>query len=162
VSQFNFLIDIPVGNDWSKVDRLRDSVLNCVSSVYGDMDGCQTLAIVAGELLENALKYGKWETARRPFRLRACGFERKVELTVEHPVDTESPHLAELLETLKWIRGFSSPEEAYRTRLLQVAQRGGEDHESKLGLCRIAYESHCRLESELNGDMLRVTAEVDV
>jgi hypothetical protein len=160
VGQFNFLIDIPVGNDWAKVDRLRDSVLTCVSSVFGDFEGCHTLAAVAGELLENALKYGRWETARRPFRLRACGFERKVELTVEHPVDPDSPQVAELFSTLKWIRSFPSAEEAYRERLLQVAQRGGA--ESKVGLCRIAYESRCRLEAVMNGDMLQVSAEMDV
>lgn len=161
MSQFNFLIDLPVRNDWTKVDRLRDSIMTCFTSVFGDMEACEVMATVAGELLENAVKFGRWETPRRPFRLRVAGFERKVEVVVENPVDPESPQVAHLFETLKWIRGFPTPEEAYRSRLLEIA-RGATAEGSKLGLCRIAYENHCRLEATLQGDMLRVSSEIDV
>ena len=70
--EFAFAIDLPIRNEWSNVDLVRSSIENCFSAVFHDLDGCRTIAIVAGELLENAVKYGDW-SAESTFRLRVWG-----------------------------------------------------------------------------------------
>src|SRR5262249_4675535 len=59
-SRFAFSIDLPIRSDWANVDLLRTSVQNCFTAVFSEVDGCQALAMVTGELLENAIKYGDW------------------------------------------------------------------------------------------------------
>jgi hypothetical protein len=158
---FNFVIDIPVRNDWANVDLLRSSILNCFAAIFRDMDGCHVMATVAGELMENAIKYGTWSAQERPFRLRVCGIGRKVEVSMENPVDPSSPAVKRVFETLDWIKSFPSAEEAYRAKLLEVASANRELGESRLGLARIAYEARCRLSAELTGNMLRISSEME-
>ena len=57
---------------------------------------------------------------------------------------------------------FSSPVDAYRARLLEVADIDREPGKSKLGLVRIAYEGNCTLTAELARGVLRVQAELTV
>ena len=57
---FNFSIDLPVRSEWANVDMLRLSVQNCVTTMFSDIEGCRSLAMVTGELIENAIKYGDW------------------------------------------------------------------------------------------------------
>jgi hypothetical protein len=51
---FAFSIDLPIRSDWANVDLLRTSVQNCFKDVFSDIDGCQALSMVTGELLEIA------------------------------------------------------------------------------------------------------------
>src|SRR6188472_1509324 len=68
---FGFSIDLTVRNEWKNIDLLRTSVQNCFIAVFADLDGCHAIAMVTGELLENALKYGDWTGGDRAiFRLR--------------------------------------------------------------------------------------------
>jgi hypothetical protein len=155
---FNFVIDIPVRNEWANVDIVRNSILNCLAAIFRDVDGCHIIATVAGELLENAIKYGSWTSRESPFRLRVYGMGRKVEVSMENPVDPNSTAVKRVFETLDWIKTFPTTEDAYRAKLLEVASADRELGESRLGLVRIAYEGRCRLSAELNGDMLRVSS----
>jgi two-component sensor histidine kinase len=164
---FSFSIDLPVRSDWANVDLLRTSVQNCFTAVFSDIDGCQALAMVTGELLENAIKYGDWSgDDGGAFRLRVWGEgvrgapgARSAHVQVESPVKPGDTHAAELLETLKWIAGFPSAREAYRAKLLEIAADPGDLSRSRLGLVRIAYEGSCTLRAEMDGLMLRVTAD---
>ena len=158
MAPFNFVIDIPVRNEWANVDLLRNSILNCFSAIFRDVDGCHIIATVAGELLENAIKYGTWTVQESPFRLRVYGMGRKVEVSMENPVDPGSEAVKRVFQTLEWIKTFPSAEETYRAKLLEVASADRQLGESRLGLVRIAYEGRCRLSAELNGDMLRVSS----
>jgi len=83
---------------------LRTSVQNCFIAVFADLDGCHTLAMVTGELLENALKYGDWSSANRAmFRLRVVGRQRNTEVSVQNPING-GHHTEKLLATLEWIK----------------------------------------------------------
>jgi hypothetical protein len=64
-----------------------------------------------------------------------------------------------LLATLKWIAGFPAARDAYRAKLLEIAAETGDLQRSRLGLVRIAYEGNCELSAEMDGRVLRVTAD---
>jgi hypothetical protein len=156
-ARFNFVIDLPVRNEWANVDLLRISILNCFTAIFADIEGCHVFAMVAGELLENAVKYGQWD-GDQPLHLRVWGQEREAAVQVENPVEPDSAQVTDLLHTIDWLNAFDSPEEAYRERLLQVAGAPRQSTVSRLGLTRIAYEGNCRLSAELYGRTIRVTS----
>ena len=57
---------------------------------------------------------------------------------------------------------FPSAKEAYRAKLLEIAQMSetqGDLDGSRLGLVRIAYEGNCTLRAEVAGGVLKVTAD---
>ncbi|HET7504919.1 MAG TPA: hypothetical protein VFK02_28040 [Kofleriaceae bacterium] len=159
----NFSIDLPVRSEWANVDLLRTSLESCFTTMFTDPDGCRSLAMVTGELVENAIKYGDWSCASdHRFRLRVWGEGRSAHVLVENPVQHASGNAAEVLRTLGWMRGFGSPIEAYRARLLEVAAAGASSGDSKLGLVRIAYEGNCLLTAELIRGVLYVEADLTV
>jgi hypothetical protein len=155
---FSFSLDLPVRNEWRNVELLRSSVENCFQAVFADLDGRNAVSMVTGELLENALKYGDWDRpgGAQQFRLRVDGGSSKTVVTVQNPVKVDDPGLAELLATIRWIRGHKSPAEAYRARLLEIASAEGDV--SKLGLVRVAYEGNCVLDASVTDGTLLVTA----
>lgn len=163
MGSFNFSIDLPVRSDWSNVDLLRTSVQNCFTAIFSDVEGCSLLAMVTGELIENAVKYGDWNGSdEQRFHLRVWGKGRSAHVSVENPVSPGSEGAKEVLKTLSWMRGFPSASEAYRAKLLEVVEADREPGTSKLGLVRIAYEGNCTLTAELSRGILRVQAELTV
>jgi hypothetical protein len=154
---FGFKIDVPVRNEWANVSLLVTSVQNCFNAMFADVDGSQTVAMVAGELLENAIKYGCWTAGGHYLRLNVQGGAKRARVSVENPVDPAA--VAELQRTLDWIKEFPSAEAAYRARLLALAQTTDPDV-SKLGLTRVAYEGRCTLAAEVLEGAVRVTAEL--
>ena len=128
MAPFNFIIDLPVRNEWANVDRLRNSILNCFTAIFRDIDGCHIIATVAGELLENAIKYGSWSSQESAFRLRVYGIGRRVEVSMENPVDPNSSSVRRVFDTLEWIKTFPSAEDAYRAKLLGAIVKGLNAH----------------------------------
>jgi hypothetical protein len=155
-SGFKFLIDLPVRNHWENVDLLRTSILNCFTAIFSEIDGVHAFATVAAELLENAIKYGRFQDPAAKLHLRVWGDDGSAFVEVEHPVDRDSDDVHELLRTLEWLKTFPSAEHAYRAKLLEAAT--ATTGVSRLGLARIAYEGGCELRAVLDGDVLRVTS----
>jgi hypothetical protein len=162
MAEFLFTIDLPIRNEWENVDLLRSSVQNCFTAVFRDLDGCHAIAMITGELLENAIKYGDWSGSSNVFHLKVVGQAHHARVVVENPVREGDPGVQDLIDTLEWMKGFGTAEQAYRARLLQIAaEPSRESGLSKLGLVRIAYEGNCVLRSETPmPGLLRVTAEV--
>jgi hypothetical protein len=157
--EFGFSIDLTVRNEWKNIDLLRTSVQNCFIAVFADLDGCHAIAMVTGELLENALKYGDWTSGDRAmFRLRVHGREGNIEVSVQNPLKANDPNAASLMSALEWLNGFTKPDQAYRARMLQIAQEEGETAPSKLGLVRIAAEGNCRITARVDNSAVTVTA----
>ena len=157
---FSFAIDLPLRNEWSNVDLVRTSIENCFAAVFHDLDGCRTIAIVAGELLENAIKYGDWSGPESSFRLRVWGIGETAHVMVENRVKPDGGAVGELLQTLEWLKTFPTPADAFRAKLLDIAQAEREPDASGLGLVRIAYEGNCTIAAEVSGSTLRVTAQL--
>jgi hypothetical protein len=163
MGNFNFSIDLPVRSEWANVDLLRTSVQNCFTAIFSDIEGCHALAMVTGELIENAIKYGDWSgSAEHRFRLRVWGEGRAAHISVENPVQRDDNNAEQVMTTLSWMRSFTSPIEAYRAKLLEIAAADRDPADSKLGLVRIAYEGNCLLTAELTRGVLRVQAELTV
>jgi len=157
-NEFGFSIDLTVRNEWRNIDLLRTSVQNCFAAVFADVDGCHAIAMVTGELLENALKYGDWVSANRAmFRLRVVGDGKKIEVSVENPLKEQDKNAIELMKAIEWINSYPSPEEAYRARMMAIAQNM-EESASRLGLVRIAFEGNCRLSCRLAASTVTVIA----
>ena len=157
---FAFSIDLTVRNEWKNIDLLRTSVQNCFTAVFADLDGCHAIAMVTGELLENALKYGNWASGERAmFRLRVVGNEGNIEVSVSNPLKPDDMSAQQLMTSLEWINSFPTPEAAYRARMLQIAQDdSGDSSPSRLGLVRIAFEGNCRLSAKIEKGNVTVSA----
>ena len=156
---FGFSIDLTVRNEWRNIDLLRTSVQNCFIAVFADLDGCHAIAMVTGELLENALKYGDWTSGDRAmFRLRVHGRDGNIEVSVQNPLKTNDPHAHALMSSLEWLGSFPKPDAAYRARMLQIAQEEGDGTPSRLGLVRIAAEGNCRITAKVDNGTVTVTA----
>ena len=159
-----FSIDMTVRNEWRNVDLLRTSVQNCFTAVFADVDGCHAIAMVTGELLENALKYGDWASGDRAmFRLRVQGRSSSVvEVSVQNPLKGNDANAVNLQKAIEEINSFAKPEQAYRARMLQIAQSEEETSPSRLGLVRIAFEGNCRLNAKIENGTVTVTAALDL
>jgi hypothetical protein len=135
---FGFSIDLTVRNEWRNIDLLRTSVQNCFIAVFSDYDGCQAIAMVTGELLENALKYGDWTSGDRAmFRLRVEGKDPNIQVSVQNPLKRDDPHASVLMKQIEWL---------------------DESSTSRLGLARIAFEGNCRLSVKSENGTVIVTA----
>jgi len=159
-----FSIDMTVRNEWRNVDLLRTSVQNCFTAVFADVDGCHAIAMVTGELLENALKYGDWTSGDRAmFRLRVQGRSNSVvEVSVQNPLKANDANAINLQKAIEEINSFAKPEQAYRARMLQIAQSEEDTSPSRLGLVRIAFEGNCRLVAKVENGTVTVTASLDL
>ena len=157
---FGFSIDLTVRNEWKNIDLLRTSVQNCFIAVFADLDGCHAIAMVTGELLENALKYGNWSGADRAmFRLRVVGNQGNIEVSVQNPLKGDDSNAQQLMSSLEWIASFPKPGDAYRARMMQIAQdESGDASPSRLGLVRIAFEGNCRLTAKIDKGTVTVSA----
>jgi hypothetical protein len=161
MSSTRFTIDVPIRGDWSNIDLLTTSVRACFAAMMMDVEGCQTVAIVASELLENAVKYGDWSGSDRTFRFHVSGEGGRASISVENPVSDPERALGEIEETLRWIATFPSAASAFQARLVEVASApaGGS---SRLGLARIAHQAKCTLRAERVGHAVRVVADVSL
>lgn len=159
-NDFGFSIDLTVRNEWKNIDLLRTSVQNCFIAVFADLDGCHAIAMVTGELLENALKYGDWTSEDRAmFRLRVHGREGNIEVSVQNPLKQDDQNAQNLMKSIEWIASYPKPEQAYRARMLQIAQDETDDvTPSRLGLARIAFEGNCRLSARIDNGTVTVNA----
>lgn len=151
----SFQIELPVRREWPAVETLRQAVTASLRAVFPDTGLCDALAMVAGELLENAVKYGGGPEGGG-FRLAVTGCDDAVEVEVANPVAPGDPDVVRLLAEIDRIARAPSPQEAYLAALRRVAlsrSKGG------IGLARIVHEGGCDLTATLGDDgLLRVRA----
>jgi hypothetical protein len=130
---------------WGNIDLLQISILNCLTTIFQNSDYCQLVSMIARELLENALKYGDWgKPTDSTLSLHVFCSNNGVDVEVENPVANHQ-NLDRLTARLKWIKTFPSAQEAFFSRMLQIAEFQNQGRESGLGLVRIAYEGRCEL-----------------
>jgi hypothetical protein len=151
-------LDLRVQPEW---DAIKAAWEPCraylVSSGIGEDEAYQ-LAMVAQELLENAVKYGAYTGAERIGLGVRTGAD-DVTVEVKSRVGVDDANLRRFDQMIQWIRGYQDPFEAYVERLKLVSARPYSHGESGLGLARIAYEGRCAIDFYVDeGNVLAVSA----
>ncbi len=141
--------------DFQRIDQLRACVEDGSLFPSEDPELRESLAIVCGELLENAAKYSDW-SAGRGVSLTMAVEGTELVVRVESPVRPDDEHVRELLVGLAWLEAQPSAAVAYQNRVMAIAaaRPGGP---SRLGLLRIAYEAGCTVAAELDAARTRLT-----
>jgi hypothetical protein len=145
-------LELRLRGEWEGLEALRDAVRAALCTQVPDEEYCLQLAMVAGELVENAIKHGSW--AARP--LRPDDYALSLEMTVsEVAITVRQPALGagprKLFEALERIHKAGSAEDAYAARMREVSRSltpGG------LGLPRIAHEAGCLLSARVTSEGL--------
>jgi hypothetical protein len=127
---------------WSAIETAWEPSLAALRGGGLDEDDAFALAMVARELLENAVKYGDPASAA-PMRLTVDVGADEIVIEVTNPVAPDDAQLQRFDRAVQWIRGFQDPFEAYVERLKLVSAESYRGGQSGLGLTRIAYEARC-------------------
>ena len=152
-------IRLSLAPEWPKADTVAVLAKNAAAAAYGQTDLSENVGIVAGELMENAIKYGDWSgPAWLTFSFLSHGVELEIEVSC--PCDTDSPNYERLSAALRVIQKANA-RESYLKRLAQLAQ--DRNQHGGLGLLRLAHEAKCRLSARLTeDDRLHVQARLNL
>lgn len=151
-------LSVELPPDWSAVKTVWEPCRELLRQAGLGSDEAYALAMVAQELLENAVKYGAPD-AGESIRLSLRVDPEDVTVEVRSRAGLDDAFLKTLDRTVQWIRSFQDPFEAYVERLKQVALRPYDPGQSGLGLARIAYEGRCALDFYVDaGSTLAVSA----
>jgi hypothetical protein len=132
-------LELRIAPEWDAVKAAWDPCRAVLAREGLSGDETYQLAMVAQELLENAVKYGAFTSDERiVLHLRATREDVTVE--VKSRVGVDDAHLVRFDQMIQWIRGFQDPFEAYVERMKIVSAQPYSHGESGLGLTRIAYE----------------------
>jgi hypothetical protein len=145
--------------DWDAIPAAWDPCAQ-LFSVHGlSSDETYGLCMVVRELLENAVKYGRFADGSPPIDVDIGVTAREVTIEVKNPVGVDSEHLREFDRAIQWIRGFQDPFEAYVERLKLASSQAWGSGKSGLGLTRVVYEGRCALDFYVDaGNTLAVSA----
>lgn len=151
-------LDLRIAPEWDAVKAVWESCRSTLISTGLTQDEAYQLAMVAQELLENAVKYGAFASGELiGLGVRVAPDDVTVE--VKSRVGVDDAHLRRFDQMIQWIRGFQDPFEAYVERLKHVAAQPYARGESGLGLTRIAYEGRCAIDFYVNEEnVLAVSA----
>src|SRR4030067_309567 len=138
----NIIQDI-IKPNWDEIHRARDECCNFLINHKLSGDVIDAITMVMHELLENAIKYGNYESSDSLISYTLKIGKKNITIEVTNPIfGDESRHFKTLDKTIQWIRGYQNPFEAYIEKLKQVSVMPLDDKESGLGLVRVAYEAH--------------------
>lgn len=132
-------LDLRLDPEWEAVKGAWSPCRTTLARAGLSDDETYQLAMVAQELLENAVKYGAFGTGEH-ILLGVRAAEEDVTVEVKSRVGVDDAHLRRFDRTIQWIRGFQDPFEAYVERMKIVSAQPYSHGESGLGLTRIAYE----------------------
>jgi hypothetical protein len=144
---------------WDAIQRAWDPCRAMLARVGFDDDTTYQLAMVALELLENAVKYGANRLGDR-ISLEVRAGRDDVTLEVKSRVSSEDANLRRFDKMIQWIRGFQDPFEAYVERMKTVSTQPYSNGESGLGLTRIAYEGRCIIDFYVDDESVLAVSAV--
>lgn len=151
-------LELTLPPEWSAVTAVWEACRGMLERSGLPADDAYSLAMVAQELLENAVKYGA-HRRDEPVLLMLRVASDDVTVEVRNRVGVDDEHLHRFDQAIQRIRGYQDPFEAYVERLRHVSARPYAHGESGLGLTRIAYEGRCALDFWVDeGNVLSVSA----
>jgi anti-sigma regulatory factor (Ser/Thr protein kinase) len=134
---------LTVRPEWESIENVREAVRLAASAVYGDGgQAAHVLAMVAAELLENAVKYGD-PGASGPIRFSLDIDQGESVFVVTNAV-APGQDLTPLLAHVSLI-GRGADRATYEAKVKEIAdqrQIGG------LGILRVAIEGNCSVEAD--------------
>ena len=137
--------------DWNLIKSQWDASQRFFLEAGVEADVAHSLTMTTQELLENAVKYGKFDPGDE-VDLAIEADDGLITIEVRNPLTSDPALLRALDDTVQWIRSFQNPFEAFVARLKQVAASAYQPGVSGLGLVRIAYEAQCLLDFYVDDD----------
>ena len=116
--------------------------------------------LILEELIRNGIKYGKFSPTNNEIAVVIYIADKTLSIEVMNPVDeTCHDELQELDKTIRFIRGYQDPSEAYMVKRKAVAQNSLGGGKNGLGLAKIACEGGAILDFFVNEtNILNMTA----
>lgn len=154
-------IELDFNASWRYVQSLWDFIRGLLAIFLRDSSRSDVISTAIIELVENAVKYSKKDETGHSvilFRLNLDKDERLVYVEVENPADGE--HMHTFRDELKRINSAEDPKQIYREKMMEAATR--EDGKSQLGLVRIIVEAGAKMDVEMRGDNVVVSARFSV
>ena len=111
----NQTLKLSVEPRWSEFDGIRNQTLEFLRKAEVDRDARLAVAMVVGELLENAAKYGVFRRAGDAIELSLTLERTFITIEISNPIGGETSaleHACRLDGMIQWIRGFQDPFEA--------------------------------------------------
>ncbi len=152
-------LSLRIAPEWSAIQSAWDPCRVMLARVGFDDDTTYQLAMVAQELLENAVKYGAFRAGER-VSLEVRAGRDDVTLEVKSRVGVDDANLRRFDKMVQWIRGFQDPFEAYVERMKTVSAQPYSSGESGLGLTRIAYEGRCMIDFYVDDESILAVSAV--
>ncbi len=151
-------LKLEIAPEWDGLKAAWDPCRAMLTRCGLSDDESYQLAMVAQELLENAVKYGAFDRGER-IHLEVRVTREDVTVEVKSRVGVDEAHLRRFDQMIQWIRGFQDPFEAYVERMKIVSAQPYSNGESGLGLTRIAYEGRSIIDFYVNEEnVLAVSA----
>jgi len=146
--------------NWDELEKIRKKSMLFLRSHGLSDDSIHTLSMIVSELVENGIKYGDFKKKGASVVVVIRLAAGKITVEVLNPIaESADAHLSKLDQTIRWIRGFQDPLEAYVERITEVSKKPLHDTESCIGLARIASEGNATLDFLLTeNSMVRVSA----
>jgi hypothetical protein len=144
-------LELQIAPEWETLKASWERCRAMLVEAGVSADEAYQLAMVAQELLENAVKYGAFEAGDHV----SVGIKvtrEDVVVEVKSKVGVDDAHLRRFDQRIQWIRGFQDPFEAYVERMKIVSAQPYSDGESGLGLTRIAYEGRSVIDFYVDED----------
>ena len=151
-----FKLELHIAPLWETIHEIRDKMAVDERIRKHGEELVQATAMVASELLENAIKYGYNSPDGEGVRFTLDITDKEVVVSVLNGV-APNHSLEGLKGILDRIKGSANPMELYTERLMAIANNP-KGQESGLGLYRIAYEGEFKLQYEITDKAVKIIA----
>ena len=145
---------------WDEIEKVRNASISFLHSHKVLDETVQALTMVIGELMENAIKYGRFTSKEDKVTANISIDGNVITVEVVNPVDERAnKNLKRLDRIVQWIRGYQDSFQAYVERMQEISIKPLSDEESGLGLVRISYEGKSILDFFVSdNNLLNVSA----
>lgn len=149
-------LEVELRPEWRNVARASEAVALLVLGIYGDDDLRDALAMVSGELLENAIKYAQPRT-----RVKLAIHEETSDIVVAVTNDVlGAEEVRRLEDRIAWLRAHETAAAAYMEALTLASMTPGAS--GGLGILRIAYEGGCGIDYDASSEPGKITVRASM
>jgi hypothetical protein len=149
-------LDLTIWREVLTVSVVRRFIEELYEQVFVDQDVVSRIAMVAHELLENAIKYSERGQARIQIAIEPIATGRRVSIRVDNTAVPD--RLGALRAAIGEINAAIDPLLHYQALLRRSAKRRDG---SGLGLARVVAEGEMALALAIEGDMVSLRAQLE-